>query len=125
MSLFFYIASSVVLLILGFGLIVRKNRDLHIKVMTTAFVLDVLLVLIIEIQRHAVEKVVTQHLQPILLFHVIVSLLVVVGYVWQVILGRKILANVPNARTWHMYSGAIFMLLRLTNYVTSFMLPQS
>ena len=103
---------------------VRKNRALHIKVMTTAFIMDVSLVLMIEIQRHAVEKVITEHLKPLLLFHVIVSLLVVVGYIWQIVYGRKILSAVPNARIIHMYSGIIFMVLRLTNYVTSFMLPQ-
>ena len=69
------------------------------KLMIAAFATDVLLVLYIEITRHAVETVVTT-VRPLIWFHAGISLAV---------------------RVKHRYLGFTFCVLRSLNYITSFM----
>lgn len=113
--------STVVLLIIFTGLWFRKRKpQLHLRLMITAFTIDVLLVLYIEISRHAVEKVAT-HIQPLLWFHAGVSLAVLICYVVLILLGRPMLAGKFETRTLHRTVGIAFVTLRVLNYVTSYM----
>lgn len=116
----FYIGSSVVLLILAIGIWQRRNRKVHIPLMISAFTLDVLLVLIIEIQRHAVEKLVAQELSPFTMFHAGISLLVLLLYGAMGYTGYQLAKNNAPFRPWHRSFSIAFVGLRLTNYVTSF-----
>ncbi len=99
--------------------------------MITAFALDLSLVLSIELRRQAIEKVLVNH-SSFVWFHVSVSILVLVLYItlsWTGIVmsrlkpGKEL--NESLARNIHRAASMIFVLLRLTNYVTSFYMPDS
>jgi hypothetical protein len=87
--------------------------------MAAAFVCDLLLVLYIEASRHAVETVVGRG-TSLIWFHATVSTLVLVAYVAQIALGRRMLAGVHTSRRVHALLGIAFVTLRSLNYVTSF-----
>ena len=116
-----HVLSSIVLGFIVAGLWARRHRpDLHIRLMTAAFVCDLLLVLYIEGTRHAVEKVVGAG-TSLVWFHATISTLVLVAYVAQIALGRRVLAGIRASRRVHAALGITFVSLRLVNYVTSFL----
>jgi uncharacterized membrane protein YozB (DUF420 family) len=117
-----HLASTLVLLLIAAGLWARKvNPRWHRGFMVSAFVTDLLLVLYIEITRHAVEKVAAR-VQPILWFHSAVSVAVLCCYVAMIRLGRPMLAGNFENRATHRKLGMVFVVLRTVNYVTSYML---
>ena len=126
----FYWFSSLVLVIIAAGLYFRKRMSLHIPLMITAFVIDLSLVLVIEFQRMAVEKVighVAAGTDYFLIFHAGISLLVLVCYsllIWtgsKVYKGMKAGTGKPrDIYDWHKKLAVAFIILRLINYVTSF-----
>lgn len=126
--MFFYISSFVIIL-LAIGIINRHKRKIHIPAMTAAFIIDLSLVLIIEIQRHAIENVIVNR-NAFVWFHVIISTLVLVFYIVLAVTGSKMskLAAGPdfyNSKLVkiHKYASILFILCRLTNYVTSMFMP--
>jgi len=116
-----HLLSTLVLFLVVGGVLTRKTPAIHLRFMVTAFLVDLGLVLYIEITRHAVEKVATQT-GALLWFHATVSLLVLAAYVGQIVLGRRLLAGAATSRQVHILTGISFCVLRLMNYVTSFML---
>lgn len=91
--------------------------------MLTAFVLDVLLVLVIEIKRKAIETVVDNAIHEpsaFVIFHATISLLVLVLYTAQTISGTKIAKGKVHLIPLHKKMSVVFIILRLINYVTSF-----
>lgn len=119
MSMFIVLSTLVVLLIF-YGLSQRHNRAVHVPVMSAAFAADVVLVLAIELSRQAVEKAVTHVDNGLLMFHVAVSLLSLVMYIALTLSGRKLLRGEEAVRPLHQKMAGAFLLFRLSNYVTSF-----
>jgi hypothetical protein len=116
-----HLASSLVVALLAAGLWLRHRRpQLHLRLMISAFVIDLLLVLYIEVSRHAVEKVVAR-VSPLLWFHAGISVGVLLCYVVMILLGRGVLAGQADSRKWHFAVGMTFVTLRSLNYVTSYM----
>ena len=126
----FYCFSSLVLAIIAAGLYFRKRMSLHIPLMLTAFAIDLSLVLVIEFQRMAVEKVVAHVASGtnyFLIFHAGISLLVLVCYVLLTWTGSKAYKGMKAGSgkpreiyAWHKKLALAFIVLRLINYVTSF-----
>ncbi len=126
----FYWFSSLVLIIIAAGLYFRKRMSLHIPLMLTAFAIDLTLVLVIEIQRMAVEKVVghvAAGTNYFLIFHAAISLLVLVAYAALTYTGSKVYKGMKagtgkprDIYALHKKFAAAFIVLRLINYVTSF-----
>ena len=117
-----HLLSSLVFVLIVMGVWCRHRRPaLHIRLMTAAFVSDVLLVLYIEATRHAVETV-ARGTRPLVWVHATVSVLVIAAYVTQLTLGRRVLAGVHTSRRVHAVVGMTFVSLRSLNYVTSFLL---
>lgn len=121
--------STIVLVLIAFGLIFRRQNKVHIACMVLAFVIDLALVLYIEITRHAIESVgvqmtqqtATQSMPSALLgFHVAVSVLTLVLYVAQFRVGYKLLKGHQVTRAFHRRLGYAFVVCRLANYITSF-----
>lgn len=119
----FSLISTFVLVIIAAGIYFRKTSKIHIPLMLIAFVIDFSLVIAIELQRKAVENVVSEAIDKepdsFVLFHAGISLLVLVFYVVMIVTGMKLRKD----RTYlvlHKYSAIIFIILRLTNYATSF-----
>ncbi len=115
-----FAASSVIVLILAIGLYFRHNRKLHPPIMMLAFILDILLVLVIELQRQAVEQVVEGLDSTLLTFHVIVSVTVVLLYIALLFTGIKVLKGQNQMMSAHRMLAYAFIIGRLTNYITSF-----
>jgi uncharacterized membrane protein YozB (DUF420 family) len=116
-----HVLSTVVLVIVAVAFWLRKRRNaIHIRLMISAFLIDLFLVLYIEITRQAVQKVVAST-RPLIWFHAGVSVAVLVCYVAMIQLGRGLLAGHPNARKWHRMLGLTFVVMRGLNYVTSYL----
>jgi hypothetical protein len=116
-----HLLSSIVLLLIAAGLWVRHRRpDVHLRLMTAAFVCDLLLVVYIEVTRHAVETVASRG-TSLIWFHAAISTLVILAYIAQIALGRRMLAGVRTPRRVHALMGIAFVTLRSLNYVTSYM----
>jgi uncharacterized membrane protein YozB (DUF420 family) len=120
MLYWYYIGSTISLVLIGLGLLRRRNRRQHIPLMLSALTLDFLLVLAIEIRRHAVEKILAHHVSPLTVFHAGVSALVLIFYLIMAYYGYRILRNVPGAQQHHRQLAGVFITLRLLNFITSF-----
>lgn len=122
---FSHIISTLILAVIFTGLWHRKNAKIHVPLMLSAFVMDVLLVLFIELNLQAVETVVDSSMQPqnkeLLLFHAAVSLTVILLYVALTFIGIKLLKRQKQYLPLHKKLGSAFLVMRLINYVTSFM----
>ena len=117
-----HLISTLVLLLIAFGVHYRRRPRIHLRFMLAAFAVDLGLVLYIEVTRHAVERVAGQTMGLLLGCHVAVSVAVLCAYVLQIQLGRRILHGFTASRSLHVRLGLTFCTLRLLNYVTSFMI---
>lgn len=112
--------STIILLILLYGWFNRHNRSRHIKAMSLAFGCDVLLLLMVEFADQAIEKAVTHLDSNLLVFHIVVSALVLVFYVCLAVLGRQVVQGNMAALNWHRRLSYGFIFCRLANYVTGY-----
>jgi hypothetical protein len=117
----FHAASTLILLILVAGILLRRRRGIHVPVMITAFSLDLMLVLAIEIRRGAIKKAISAP-PPLLLFHVIVSVSALLFYAVMFVLGERVRKGEERLRPWHRRTAWIFATCRVTNYITSWMI---
>src|SRR5688572_4695085 len=82
------LVSTVVLLVIAIGWFFRRRVKIHIPCMVLAFVMDLTLLLYIEGTRQAIHTVTDGLKTPashgLLLFHVSVSLLVILLYLAQI-----------------------------------------
>lgn len=127
----FIAASTIILLVIALGIFLRKKHRQHMLIMILAFILDVSLVLAIEFNRSAINTAIEQATQihnAFVLFHITVSLLVVVLYLALMYTGSKVMKLAPIAPDGtktamfklHSKLAYAFIILRLINYVTSF-----
>jgi hypothetical protein len=115
----FNAANVVIIAAILYGVTVHRRRRLHARIMTTCFVADVLMVLLIELQRKAIEQAVGPT-SPLMRFHIAVSVIALVLWVPQLLTGRAILRGEPRLRR-HKIQAWTFLLFRATNVVTAFM----
>lgn len=115
----FPLLQTLVLLLISIGLYFRKVNRIHIPVMIAAFLIDLGMVLYLELNRAAVEQVIGG-VEGLLLFHVIVSTLVVVLYVALFVTGFRLFKKVTLSPKLHRTLAMAFVLGRLINYITSF-----
>jgi len=121
-AIIFQIQSTLILLLLWVGVINKKNRGLHVKLMSIGIIWDILLVLQIELTRGAIakaSKVVTN--EWLLNFHVTIAVSTVVLYGFMVYFGRKLLKGDNSVRAKHKLLGIITITLRTLTYITSFL----
>ena len=83
----FNAANVVIIAAIIFGVIVHRKRLVHARIMTTCFIADVLMVLLIEIQRKAIEQAVGPT-SALMRFHIAVSVAALVLWVPQILTGR-------------------------------------
>jgi hypothetical protein len=115
----FNAANVVILAALLFGVAVHAKRTLHARIMSTCFVADLLMVLLIELQRNAIKQAMSPA-SGLLRFHVAVSVAALVLWVPQILTGRAVLKGKPRLRR-HRIQAWVFLALRSTNVVTAFM----
>jgi hypothetical protein len=116
------ILSVGIVLLLFYGYSQRRQSRIHIPVMVGAFILDMLLVLYIELNRHAMEQAVgpTTLLMKV---HLFFSFGVLILYLVQIVGG--VLRHREAGASWHKEAGMAFLLFRVGNLVTSFFIPAS
>jgi len=106
-----------VCLIIVAGLYYRKRRTVHIALMSSAFFIDLGLLLYIELSRQAIHTV-THQPHPFVALHTGISFLTGIAYVVQIGSGI-VLARTGRKRALHHYGAWAFVTLRLLNFVTS------
>jgi hypothetical protein len=116
----FHAASTLVLLILVAGILLRRRRGIHIPLMMTAFSLDLASVLVLEFSRGAIKKAISAP-PPLLAFHVTVSVFALVFYGVMFVLGERVRKGAVQLRPWHRRAAWLFGACRAANYVTSWM----
>ena len=117
----FQIQSILIYSLMIFGITKRKNRKVHVPVMSAVLIWDVILILQIELGRGAVEKASKAVINPMLLnIHVTFAVLSVVFYVLLVFTGRALLKGNALARPRHRVFGWTAFALRTLTLITSF-----
>ena len=122
-SIIFQVQSALILFLLYFGVWKRKQRSLHVKVMTTAIIWDILLVLQIELTRGAIDKaskVVTN--AALLNFHVSIAVTTVILYGFIFYFGRALLKGNQSVKTKHKVLGLTALVLRTLTLITSYII---
>jgi len=120
-AVIFQIQSTLIVGLFIFGLSQRKNRKVHIPVMATAIIWDILLVLQIELTRSAIGKAIKVTKNPELLnFHVSVAVLTVFLYIFMGRTGYLLKKHQMKPKNLHRAMGFLTIFCRLTTYVTSF-----
>lgn len=120
--------SIFVFLILLVGYAYRRRRKIHVPLMLSAFAIDMGLVAYIELNRSAIktaQSIITPDAGPgpLMTVHIIMSVIVVLLYFWQIYTGIGKLRGKRNPS--HPYTGIVFLLLRFGNLVTSFIVTSS
>ena len=114
--------SFFILALMIFGITQAKKRSLHVKIMSTAMIWDVILILQIELSRSAILKASKAMSNPMLLnIHVSIAVTTVIFYIFMVLSGRKVLAGQNQLIKRHRMLGFITTALRALTFATSFM----
>lgn len=123
-ALIFQIQSALIMTMMHVGayiILTKRNIKLHAKLMGTAIVWDILLILQIEIGRGAVAKAIKVPTNPLILnIHVAMALSCVLLYIIMIYSGRKILKGDRSLLKWHRIFGPLTLLLRTLVFATSF-----
>jgi hypothetical protein len=116
------VANVVVFAAIVFAVTVHARRILHARIMLACFAADVLMVLVIELQRNAIEQAI-HATSGLLRFHIAVSVAALVLWVPQILTGRAILRGKPRLPR-HRIQAWAFLLFRATNVVTAFIVSR-
>ena len=123
------VVNTAMVILIAYGLTQRRRPKVHIPVMLTAFAVDLVNVLIVELvarAKHQGEGAVEAGLKAMSgsgtfleQFHIIVSVLCIVGYVVALVTGTRLYRRWVG-RTAHRANAGVFVVTRLASYVTSF-----
>lgn len=117
--------STLSVVLIGLGLRFRKRAEIHMSLMIMAFIIDIGLVMYIEWSRHALQELTGAAIDPVnhelLIFHAMASLLTIVLYLVQFVTGVILFRGGQVQRILHRTTGILFVICRLLNYVTGFM----
>lgn len=120
-ALIFEIQSFIIMSLMAIGLIFRKKRNLHIKLMSSAMIWDVILILQIELNRSAILKASKAMSNAMMLnIHVSFAVSTVLFYAAMVYTGRKFLSGDNSIRPLHKKLGWTTFALRVLTFITSF-----
>lgn len=108
-------------LLMCWGITVRRERALHVRAMLIAMALDVLLVVALELSRHAVGVALSQTLNIYQLTHVVCSTLAVAAYGPVLWLGQQRLRHGRHAG-WHGAAALTAFALRSAGFIFMFSL---
>ena len=124
-AIVFQLQSFLILSLMTWGIYLRCQRTIHIKMMVTAIIWDLLLIAQIELGRDAIHKA-TQSMtisplnQMILNIHILLALTSVVLYVCMIISGYKLLKGSLTIRPKHKRLGWMTYSIRILTFITSF-----
>lgn len=114
--------SFLIVALMIYGITQHKTRLKHVKIMSSAMIWDVILILQIELSRGAILKASKAMGNPLLLnIHVSLAVSTVVFYGLMVWSGRKLLAGDQKVYNRHKLLGRTTMILRILTLATSFL----
>lgn len=113
--------SLIIVVMMIIGIVVHHRRSLHVKIMSSIIIWDILLILQVELGRKAIMKASQAMTNPALLnIHVSIAVSTVLLYIVMVITGRKVLAGHSELLPQHKRIGYITFVMRLLTFATSF-----
>jgi len=113
--------SLCIVLLMIAGIIVRRRRQLHVKIMSVAMIWDVILILQIELSRSAILKASKAMTNELMLnIHVSIAVSTVVLYGFMIYTGRRLLSGDQRIRKSHRALGWTTLSMRILTFVTSF-----
>lgn len=124
----FNAANVAIFLFIVVGAFMHHRRDLHVKMMLIAFAMDIALLLAVELSNSAVGQAYRSATaggdgRAITLIHVAFAAGGLLMWFVQIFVGRKIYkAGRMELLPRHAKGARVFLLLRLGNVVTAFML---
>lgn len=119
-SVLFQVQSCIIVAILIYGVMNRKNRYKHVKIMKFGIIWDLLLVAQIELTRQAIvtaSKVTTN--STILNIHVSLAVSTVLLYAFVYYTGNKLLKGDESIRKFHKPLGLLTLTTRILTLITS------
>ena len=116
-----YIAALAYFFILA-GLLMRKNKLAHMKFMGLGITIDLLIVLVLQLQRNAVQTAMDFSLSNFQQAHIIVSTIAVLFYIPVVTLGilRYQKKYGQQARNAHVVFGILAFIFRSLGFIFMF-----
>lgn len=113
--------SAIIVIIMLVGITQHRKRLLHKKIMLTAIIWDIILILQVELSRGAILKASKAMTNPMLLnIHVSIAVSTVVFYVFMLITGQKLIKGQQALLPKHRWLGRITFLMRVLTLITSF-----
>lgn len=113
--------SLCIVLLMIAGIVLKRRRKLHVRMMSIAMIWDILLILQVELSRSAILKASHALTNPMILnIHVSIAVSTVILYGFMVYTGRKLLAGQVQIRNKHKILGYSTFLMRVLTFVTSF-----
>lgn len=110
------------LMLLVLGLALRRDRTKHPPIMVTAFVLDLVLVLYLELTRGAIDRA-TQLVSQLLTVHVSFAVSALVLNIALLVTGYRIYTGKAAGFTTHRRLACAFMACRVATFLTAFVIP--
>lgn len=104
------------------GLIYRKNREFHVRMMSSGIGLDISLVLFLEVTRNAIKTATGFSLGPFQYVHIVSSTLAVLFYMPIIFSGVKMYRGqyAPWRRGTHIRIGIVAFVFRTVGFLTMF-----
>ncbi|MCB0355547.1 MAG: hypothetical protein KDD40_00980 [Bdellovibrionales bacterium] len=117
------VISSIALIIFLIGRFqVKKNLKLHIKLMSLAMTIDILLVIALVLMRNALGTVVSGKMSGILMVHVPIAISTVIAYGFATYFGLKLKRGQRQYLKHMRITDKVVIPLRLLNTFTSWLL---
>ena len=124
-AIIFQLQSFLILGIMSWGIYLRRQKVIHLKMMSTAIVWDLLLIAQIELNRGAIDKASASMFSntlshTILNIHIVLAVSSVLLYIAMIISGRKLLKGSLTIRPKHKLLGWTTYIVRILTFITSF-----
>lgn len=121
-AVIFQIQSLLILILMIYGVMqARKNRKLHVKIMCSAMLWDLLLILQIELARSAVAKAMKIVENPMMLkIHLFFAIGSVILYGFMLYSGARVLKNNNGILPRHRIAGKLTLVFRTLTLITSY-----
>ncbi|MBP9674823.1 MAG: hypothetical protein KBD63_06970 [Bacteriovoracaceae bacterium] len=120
-AMLYQIQSTLILAIFYLGFFFRRQKTKHIRLMLTAIIWDLLLILQIELNRGAIAKAMQTLKNPwILNIHVSFAISTTLLYFFLIYFGRRLAGGDGSVRPLHRKLGMITLTLRTLTYITSY-----
>ena len=122
--LMFKLLSPISVILVALGLMTRKDTSKHVPLMLSAFVVDFILLIMIEFTDHAVEVVVEEVQNPAMnmftISHASISTVLLLLYFALIYTGFARLKDRTKFVQLHKILAYAFIIFKLTNFITAF-----